>query len=546
MKRTVNFLLGFLVLTYASISLAGNRPYSGVVLPPGDCWIQLSPAVWDRFPVWSGVYRAIAEWNYVLQKADSGVFIRIRPQNGQTAPPGEKIRATVTIGPVTSGYIASTVIQNNTEIYPPEQPFGQNFWVAKQYVTSATITLRNDLAQTATPQNEWPTSWEAESESRKIDRVILHEIGHLLGLERPDYVGTSVISTMNSKFADGSVFPSAYDSNTIEHLYFSHKTQAVLWDRMIQTASITNPTTRAEKRNEIHQQLYNSFYPLLSEAYNFPNLRYYGNGNPIWSFVVAPRARTKPIYDYILPPIQTFYIKSKIPPQYGALNNAARAACKAWTDQFEALNYSTKIKFLEYDQPIPQPYLDRNWGFGFFDFNPRPPEPGSERYAEASVFTFLDKWEDAPRFWGQIKNYASDHYVWKASVLMQKYLPGSNPPQPIENVGEIALTKIVTHEVGHILGLDHPNQLDNYPYAGTLSIMASSDGPSAPFIEPIDRTQLQFLYATQDEQETKWSALIQAQNIADPVLRASQVNAVTRDLNNLVHSRLDSSIRPYY
>ena len=213
---------------------------------------------------------AIARWNGILQQAGGGI----------------QLVSTNLISK--QGYIEFTATGSNlsqSAIMPNgwmgAAYHGYNWWSGQRYVNHFRIQLNSNPAAGATAENEWPLDW---SNYTITYSVILHELGHCLGLEHPDWCGMSVVSIMNSRIKDSPHELTSFDINNVLFLYANHSLQATRWAQVDDAQSITNAQNRNARLANLSDSLQNLTLSRLSQAFGWPNVYYYGTG---WAPVYA-------------------------------------------------------------------------------------------------------------------------------------------------------------------------------------------------------------------------------------------------------------------
>lgn len=286
MKNILYFFIAVCLVVATASNSRAAYPYTGSCLPPGDFYIALAFPAASNPVLTAACYNAIARWNQVL--IPLGVRLKIHPNpaaasaprlgvilfNTQTVPFSAAETLTEIYGTVFTRYEDELTGSSN----PLTGNSNGNCFAAAQYTKVFHIELNPNLAASASVENEFPSSFE--SDYGFTYRVILHELGHAIGLEHPDHCGITTLSVVNSRAKEDATDVTSFDISAVTYLYQTHNSQQNDWDKMQEARNIQTLSGRRQRVTDLHQQLNGRAYSRFGAGYNYPYLSCMGWGNP--------------------------------------------------------------------------------------------------------------------------------------------------------------------------------------------------------------------------------------------------------------------------
>jgi hypothetical protein len=213
-----------------------EHPFRERVLPPGQTEISATIDA-DQFPqVISAIQKAVAEWNRAF--SGLGVALNFNPSVRSARiivewADRDWLKATDTRG---NSPILSTVAVSNYEDYGNKEigPF-------EFYLYRAKIWLNPSLM--------------AGGEDELYSQILL-QLGNLVGLNCPEYTGSSELSVLCSDRTRRSITLTEYDIKLCRALYATHLQQG----RLLAEAKLLHQSSLIEKKVDDVRKLMTSVY----------------------------------------------------------------------------------------------------------------------------------------------------------------------------------------------------------------------------------------------------------------------------------------------
>jgi hypothetical protein len=199
----------------------------GHVLPPGTSYVVVNTGNSDLD---AAVQSAIADWNACLIGAK---IVGVSPGD-VTVPAYPNSRSEIYLTPLSEG------------------EDGRTLYAQARTATQATLLrMQSHYVAEFDIQINSSTDWTPED----ARRIVLHELGHVIGLSHPDEIGIDVPSVMRSGWNHPSPTITSADIAWVQALYATHPLQATLLQKITQARSIRRPFKRQRTINSCQRRL---------------------------------------------------------------------------------------------------------------------------------------------------------------------------------------------------------------------------------------------------------------------------------------------------